>query len=91
LNLDEPRSKDIESRVLSGDLSVRPGWVRVSIHPTMLDEEVDYLVKAIQELTGHAEEWSEDYRYNKKTNEFDYTGPDVTMYDKQMKEWFQVT
>lgn len=91
LNLDVNQSKDIESRILSGDLSIRPGWVRVSIHPTMLDEEVDYIVQAIQEMIKNADEWSKDYQYNKKTNEYDYIGENKILQDDRMEKWFSLS
>jgi hypothetical protein len=48
----------------------RPGWVRMSIHPTMTNEEVDYICDAIQKISENFKLWGEDYEYDDLKNEF---------------------
>jgi selenocysteine lyase/cysteine desulfurase len=48
LGIDKTYSHQILHRLLAGDLSAKPGWVRLSIHPTMTDAEVDYILDAIE-------------------------------------------
>jgi hypothetical protein len=57
--------------VQRGDLSEKPGWVRVSVHPTMTDGEMDYIIDALKEIERQGSQWAEDYRFNKKTGEFE--------------------
>lgn len=70
LNIDRETSKKITSVIDQGDLSVKPGWIRASLHPIMTDNEIRYLTRAIQELAENFREWGQDYVYNPKTNEF---------------------
>ena len=35
LNVDQVTSKSIENKILEGCMVERPGWIRMSIHPTM--------------------------------------------------------
>lgn len=88
LDVDQSRSQELEKLVMSGDLSVRPGWVRASIHPTMLDREVDFMISALKELMANKENWSEDYTYNAESNEFDYTEDTFTTKEEQVDDWF---
>jgi selenocysteine lyase/cysteine desulfurase len=70
LHVDLKLSKEITDRIDKGDLSLKPGWVRLSLHPTMTDEELLYIIDAINQLASHSAEWGADYIYDKKTNEF---------------------
>ncbi len=71
LHLDRDRSNRIAGLVQKGDLSEKPGWVRVSVHPTMTDAEMDYVIDALKEIEKKGSPWAEDYRFNKKTGEFE--------------------
>ena len=44
LEVSYDRSHQITEKINHGDLSEKPGWVRVSLHPVMTDEEVDYFL-----------------------------------------------
>ena len=64
-------SMSITKRIDEGDLSTKPGWVRVSLHPTMTDMEIDALIAAVEEIVDHYKQWREEYRFNSATGEFD--------------------
>ena len=51
LNVSPEESKRITTKIMSGDLSEKPGFVRVSLHPTMTDEELDFIVNAVKEIS----------------------------------------
>jgi selenocysteine lyase/cysteine desulfurase len=70
LNVDFKMSKEITDKIDAGDLSMKPGWIRLSLHPTMTDAELLYITDAIKLTVEKAEEWKKDYRYNRHTNEF---------------------
>ncbi len=70
LNVDFNLSKEITDRIEAGDLSLKPGWVRLSLHPTMTDEEVNFIAEAISLVSQYGNEWAKDYTYDKHTNEF---------------------
>ena len=69
--LNTEASQKVMRGIRAEDLSEKPGWVRLSLHPVLLDEEVEYICHAIREIVGNIDEWREDYQYNPKTNEFD--------------------
>lgn len=89
LDLDEIASKTIVSQILAGDQSNRPGWVRMSIHPTLTDKEVDFLIAAVQELCQKHQEWSKDYVYVPSSNEFRYRVEKISESEQELiEQWF---
>lgn len=64
LNVDPEQSKLITDRIDAGDYSSKPGWIRISLHPTMTNEEVQFIGESIRELAKHFPEWSKDYRFD---------------------------
>ncbi|MFK5958525.1 MAG: aminotransferase class V-fold PLP-dependent enzyme [Lutibacter sp.] len=70
LHVDEQTSKGIEEQVTEGCLIDRPGWIRMSIHPTITNTEVFYVCESIKQVAKNIKEWSEDYTYNGDKNEF---------------------
>ncbi len=70
LHVDPNRSRAITEKIDQGDLSEKPGWVRMSIHPTTPDAEVDFLLHAVEDVARHGDRWSEDYDYCPRANEF---------------------
>jgi selenocysteine lyase/cysteine desulfurase len=70
LNVDFNLSKEITDRIEAGDLSMKPGWIRLSLHPTMTDNELLFITEAIKQVAENAQDWSKDYLYDRHTNEF---------------------
>jgi selenocysteine lyase/cysteine desulfurase len=70
LNVDPYMSHRITEKISHGDLSEKPGWVRVSLHPTMTDQEVDVIADALAEISENITEWSKEYKYDNHRNEF---------------------
>lgn len=87
LEVDEHVSHVLTSQISSGDLSGKPGWVRMSIHPTMSDEEVRYLCASVRSLAEHWREWAADYDYDRHSNEFSHKNFDDRA-AAQVEEWF---
>jgi selenocysteine lyase/cysteine desulfurase len=69
INFDE--SKRITDMIDLQDLSQKPGWVRISVHPTMTDKEVDYIVYALEQVIQHAEKWQQEYSFNKCNGDYE--------------------
>ncbi|TSA24945.1 MAG: aminotransferase class V-fold PLP-dependent enzyme [Bacteroidetes bacterium] len=86
LNVDREKSHAITELINHGDLSLKPGWVRLSLHPTMLDEEVRFIADALKQIRANHAVWQEDYTYNKHTNEFEH--PADTQHSKDIRSWF---
>ena len=70
-------------------MSEKPGWVRMSIHPTMTTAELDFILHAIAETVANVYEWEKDYLYDKHTNEFRHRKGDATM-TAARSEWFDL-
>ena len=88
LNVDQTRSQKIWSAIHSGDLSAKPGWVRVSIHPTMTDEEIEFIMDAIESTASNVREWMSDYYYDTASNEYKIKeGP--SQEERWVEDWFK--
>ena len=72
LNLDPQRSKHITDRIELGDFSERPGWVRLSFHPTNTMAEVERCVEAVGAIVRNGAAWAQDYTYSPHTNEYSH-------------------
>lgn len=70
LHVDQNQSKELLEKMDQGCLIERPGWIRMSIHPTTTDQEVRFMCEAIKELAAHHNEWAKDYSYDADINEF---------------------
>ncbi|OFW11560.1 MAG: selenocysteine lyase [Acidobacteria bacterium RIFCSPLOWO2_02_FULL_67_36] len=73
LHVGRQQSEAITSRIDHGDLSTKPGWVRLSIHPTTPDAEIDVLVEAVDAIARNGGLWAGDYVYSTASNEFHHT------------------
>jgi len=86
------RSTRITDKINHGDLSEKPGWVRWSLHPTNSDDEVKYILQAVEEITLHHKEWEQDYVYISKKNEFvHHLHLDKSPEDELMRDWFSLS
>ena len=70
LNVSPEQSRQITSKIMGGDLSGKPGFVRISLHPTMTDDELDHIINAVKEIARNHEEWAKEYTYDPHHNEF---------------------
>jgi selenocysteine lyase/cysteine desulfurase len=70
LDVDFILSREITDRIDAGDLSLKPGWIRLSLHPTMTADELLFIINSVKEIVRNASRWGKDYRYDNHTNEF---------------------
>ncbi len=82
-------SKQITERINFGDLSQKPGWIRLSLHPTMTNEELYYILDAIKQVQLNHRIWGNDYLYNNKTNEFKHKA-EPSDKTEIVKPWFEM-
>ncbi len=68
LEVDPLTSHNITDLISSGNCSSKPGWIRMSIHPTLSNREIHYIVDSIQALCQHYSEWVEDYDIDWSSN-----------------------
>lgn len=88
LNVDRDWSYKILKELQAGNLQCKPGWVRLSIHPTMTDVGVDYIMDAIELTACHFHEWIKDYTYHPATNEYTFNGFNAKEQEK-VEDWFR--
>lgn len=70
LQINESTSKAISDQLDQGDLTNKPGWVRLSIHPTMTLQEVHTISEAVRSILTNIEIWKHDYHYDSSTNDW---------------------
>jgi len=70
LHVDPTYSRSITDRIDEGDLSEKPGWVRLSVHPMMTDAELQHVIEGVREIVENVDTWRTDYTYDSKVNEF---------------------
>ncbi|MBN2638010.1 MAG: aminotransferase class V-fold PLP-dependent enzyme [Bacteroidales bacterium] len=70
LGIGPEESHKITEMINAGDHSKKPGFIRVSLHPTMTDSELEIIIDATKQIAENYEEWSKDYRYEPISNEF---------------------
>ncbi len=87
LQVSKEKSQVITSSISRGDLSAKPGWIRMSIHPVMSNAEVDHLLDAVEAVAQNFKAWSKDYVYHPHTNEFCYQDANG-LEQKLVNEWF---
>ena len=87
LNVDKQQSYAILDAIRAGDLSAKPGWVRLSIHPTMTDAEINFILDAIEITVSNSHEWAKDYYYNPSSNEYCFKGG-ICREQQKIADWF---
>jgi selenocysteine lyase/cysteine desulfurase len=70
LNVNQETSHNLVCQIDSGDLIQKPGWIRMSIHPTTTNAEIEMVCQSIIAISENHKTWALDYSYNKTTNEF---------------------
>jgi selenocysteine lyase/cysteine desulfurase len=89
LHVDRARSGEILNAIRSGNYSGKPGWVRLSIHPTMTNAEINFIMDAIELTASHYQEWAEDYDYDATTNEHTFK-KNTANQQRRPEDWFDM-
>lgn len=89
LNVTKETSHKLVCQIDNGDLIEKPGWIRISIHPTTTNEEVDFVCASIIELAQNHLDWAKNYSYNSNTNEFVHL-QNQNLEKKMVSSWFEM-
>ncbi len=89
LDLTQMQSQKIKEMIDHGDFSTKPGWVRISLHPTMTDKELDYILEAIEEVIANRNEWAEDYYYTEESGQFIHKSCPAPV-EEDFRSWFKL-
>jgi selenocysteine lyase/cysteine desulfurase len=79
LHVDKLKSHQILNEIRSGNLFYKPGWVRLSVHPSMSNAEINFIMDAIESTTINFKEWAKDYTYNSQLNEYCINGAPINV------------
>ena len=88
LNVDQLTSNEITCSIDEGNLSTKPGWIRMSIHPTMTNDEIHFIMNAIEDIAINYKEFQKEYVYNEKSNEFTHEKEKKDVNKKRVDFWF---
>lgn len=88
LNVDELHSNAILDEIHKGDLSCKPGWIRMSVHPVMTNTEINFILDAIEQVALHYHEWKKEYVYEPDTNEYHHASYQDKM-NLLVNSWFE--
>lgn len=90
LHVDKDYSHSITSEISCGILGHKPGWIRMSLHPTTTNEELIYSLDAIKQLCLLHEDWAKDYTYNSASNEYIHVKEDKNLLYNTVINWFDI-
>ncbi|MBU0942332.1 MAG: aminotransferase class V-fold PLP-dependent enzyme [Bacteroidetes bacterium] len=89
LHVDQETSNKLIDEISLGDLIRKPGWIRMSVHPTTTTAEIEMVCNSIKALAANHETWALDYTYNKDSNEFVHQAA-KPLEDELVKGWFSI-
>ena len=90
LHVDYETSHELTREISIGELIRKPGWIRLSIHPTTTNAEMNMICESIKALAKHHKTWASDYEYVAATNEFVYQNTKTSVQDMPVNEWFDL-
>ena len=70
LGVDHDTSSTITDMIDNGDFSLKPGWVRISLHPTSTNKDAKYIANAIKEIIDNIDDWKKDYKFSSALGDF---------------------
>jgi len=74
LSIDEQHSADIRCRLDHGHIGEKPGWVRVSLSPTVTEEEFQTLLEGVDHVARHGSEYLDRYELRDDSGEWWWKG-----------------
>ncbi len=79
LDIDDKTSNKFRSQILKGCEGIKPGWVRVNIHYTLSQEDIDYLLEAITFVVRFGYLFLQKYKFDMRTAEWKHIGFEETI------------
>ncbi|MFN6085139.1 MAG: selenocysteine lyase, partial [Fluviicola sp.] len=75
--------------ISSGNCSNKPGWVRMSIHPTMTNQDMIFVCESIKDIATNYEFYLEAYNFSPATGKI--TRKDENgISDRMVESWFEI-
>ncbi|WP_075603353.1 aminotransferase class V-fold PLP-dependent enzyme [Saccharicrinis aurantiacus] len=89
LHVDSQTSHKITSKIDRGDFSEKPGWVRISLHPVMSEQDINLIIEAVRYVAANWKALQESYEYIPEKNEYEYKFEQLLI-SKEYESWFSV-
>ncbi len=90
LDISPEHSRRIISKIDKRPTYLKPGWIRLSIHPVMTDDEMHFMCDALEATVKNSKRWKRDYTLHRETGE--YVNNKATSFTKDVvKKWFSAT
>jgi selenocysteine lyase/cysteine desulfurase len=70
LHIDEGHSSAIRERLRMGHIGEKPGWVRISLSPTVSEDEFQILLEAVDHIAHHGKEYEDRYKLHDESGEW---------------------
>lgn len=90
LSISHEQSRAITDEIEKGNFASKVGWIRLSLHPTTSNSEVDFILNALEEISANKEEIAQDYVYIPSTNEFVHR-KDERLEDDLVDQWLSTS
>jgi selenocysteine lyase/cysteine desulfurase len=74
LGIDDETSDKFRSLILKGNEGIKPGWVRVNIHYSLSEDDIDYLINAIAFVARYGFLFLQRYTFDMGTAEWRHIG-----------------
>jgi selenocysteine lyase/cysteine desulfurase len=87
LNMDRDFSEQMIQKILACEPTEKPGWIRISLHPVMTNQEAAYIIDAVLDLSRNHEEWKNDYVFDVNTNQFTHKNEQA---HNPLRNWFSI-
>jgi selenocysteine lyase/cysteine desulfurase len=89
LNVDQELSSALVCQIDAGNLIQKPGWIRMSFHPTTTNAEIELVCNSVLALAQNHTEWAKDYVYETKSNEFVHRNFESSA-NQMVHDWFEL-
>lgn len=90
LSISHEQSRAITDEIEKGNFASKVGWIRLSLHPTTSNSEVDFILSALEEISATKEEIAREYVYIPSTNEFVHS-KDIPLEDELVEAWLSTS
>lgn len=87
--ISQERSCEIVQKIDAGDMSEKPGWIRLSLHPTMTNAELRYILDAIRSVCRDYKKLSADYVSDYVNGSFRHRNEPEKIQRNLLNEWFE--
>jgi len=72
LDIDDPASNRLRQQIAMGNLGIKPGWVRLNLHYTLEESDIDFILEAIEFVARNGHLFLRKYRLNMSTAEWSH-------------------